>query len=94
MQPADSGIIRIPMMFLWGWGNFVEDTSVECTFVEGTLVEWNIGRKEHLSNGPFVERYIRRTEHWSNGTLVEQNICRTNIRLVTLTEHSSKRIFV
>ena len=30
-----------------GWGTSVEDTFVECTFVKGTLVEWNIGRMEH-----------------------------------------------
>ena len=49
-----------------GWGTFVEDTLVECTFV--TLVEWNIGRTEHGSNGTLVERNIRPTEHSSNLT--------------------------
>ena len=53
-----------------GWGTFVEDTTVECTFVEGTLVEWNIGRMEHWLNGTLVERNIGRTEHWLNGTFV------------------------
>ena len=30
------------------------DTFVASTFVEGTLVEWNIGRTEHSSNGTFI----------------------------------------
>ena len=47
-----------------GWGTFVEDTLVECTFVEGKLVEWNIGRTELSSNGTFVE------EHLSKGKFV------------------------
>ena len=41
-----------------GWGTFVEDT-----FVEGTLVEWNIDRMKHWSSGTLVERNIRLTEH-------------------------------
>ena len=37
-----------------GYDTFVENTFVETTFVEGILVEWNIGRTEHWSNGTFV----------------------------------------
>ena len=43
------------------------------TFVERTLVERNIGRTDHWSNGTLVERNIGRMEHWSNGTLVEHS---------------------
>ena len=50
------------------------ETFVENTFVEGTLVEWNIGRMEYWSNGTLVEWNIDRMEHWTNGILVERNI--------------------
>ena len=37
-------------------------------WLNGTLVEWNIGRMEHWSNGTLVEWNIGRTEHLSNLT--------------------------
>ena len=47
--------------FRMGWSTIVEET-----FVEGTLVEWNIGRTVHWTNGTLVAQNISRTEHSSN----------------------------
>ena len=43
--------LPLPPSLLSGYDTFVECTFVECT---KTLVEWNIGRTEHWSNGTFV----------------------------------------
>ena len=49
VRERDASLHEARVVRRMGWGTFVEDT-----FVEGTLVEWNIGRTEHWSNGTFV----------------------------------------
>ena len=63
--PISVTFVQLNTYIRMGWGTFVEDT-----FVEETLVEWNIGQTEHWSNRTLVERNIGRAEHLSNGAFV------------------------
>ena len=59
---------------MFGYDTFVENIIVESTSVEGKLVEWNIGRTEHCSNGTLVQRNVRRMFRSTNFPLDECSV--------------------